>query len=557
MKKKQKKSSTKLALSKAQIDSVIHLYSSGHISEAIDLINKLNDQYPNVPLLYNILGACYKASGQLENAEKMFNTAFSIKPDYAEAHFNHGIILKGLNRIDEAIESYQNAISILPNYPDAHNNLGNAFREKGQINDAINSYEWAIAYNPEFVQALNNLGNAQSDIGLQHLALKNYQKAHLINPSFLDSLFNIGVVQKELGLKKEAMKNFEKVLELQPKNLKVFRNLGDVKKFTNRDSEIIKNIESILENNSLEQDELIDLNLSLSKVYGDLGDVDKQFKYLSEGNSLRKNLSGYSIANSNQLFTTIKKIFQSESILSQSIEQNTTIKPIFIVGMPRSGTSLVEQIIASHNEVFGSGELEFLSQILAPIISQDLIQLNGNIKKSIRDQYFSKLEVLEIKEKFFTDKMPMNFRYIGFILSAFPEAKIVHLKRDARATCWSIFKSYFDSEGIGYSYDQEDLAKYYGLYSDLMSFWHELYPNQIYDISYEDLTTNQEEETRKLLEYCDLEWDENCLNFHTNERAVKTASALQVRKKMYQGSSEVWKKYESYLKPLIQGLESY
>ena len=123
MKKRQKISNSKLALSKAQIDSVIQLYSSGQISEAIDLINKLNDQYPNVPLLYNILGACYKALGQLENAEKMFNTAFLIKPDYAEAHFNHGIILKGLNRIDEAIKSYQNAIAILPNYPDALNNL--------------------------------------------------------------------------------------------------------------------------------------------------------------------------------------------------------------------------------------------------------------------------------------------------------------------------------------------------------------------------------------------------------------------------------------------------
>ena len=556
MKKKQKKSSTKLALSKAQIDSVIHLYSSGHISEAIDLINKLNDQYPNVPLLYNILGACYKALGQLENAEKMFNTAFSIKPDYAEAHFNHGIILKGLNRIDEAIESYQNAISILPNYPDAHNNLGNAFREKGQINDAIESYEWAIAYKPEFVQALNNLGNAQSDVGMQHLAVKNYHKAFSIDPSFLDSLFNLGVVQKELGLKKDARKNFEKVLELQPKNFKVIRNLGEVKQYTDEDSEIIENLESILENNSLEQSELIDLNLSLSKVYGDLGDLEKQFKFLSEGNSLRKNLSGYSIANSTPLFSKIKKIFKSESNISQNFEKNTTIKPIFIVGMPRSGTSLVEQIIASHNGVFGSGELEFLSQILAPIIDQDLT-LNDNLKKLIRKQYLSKLEVLEINERKLTDKMPMNFRYIGFILAAFPEAKIVHLKRDARATCWSIFKSYFDSKGIGYSYDQLDLAKYYGLYSDLMSFWHELYPNQIYDICYEDLTTNQEEETRKLLEYCDLEWDENCLNFHENERAVKTASALQVRKKMYQGSSEAWKKYESYLQPLIKGLELY
>lgn len=556
MKKKQKISNTKLALSKAQIDSVIDLYSSGQISEAIDLIKKLNNQYPNVPLLYNILGACYKVSGQLENAEKMFNIAFSIKPDYAEAHFNHGIILKGLNRIDEAIKSYQNAIAILPNYPDAHNNLGNAFREKGQINDAIICFEWAIAYKPEFVQALNNLGNAQRDIGMQRPALINYKKAFSIDPSFLDSLFNLGVVQKELGLKEEARKSFEKILESQPKNLKVLRNLCDVKKFTNRDTPLIKNIKLILENNSLEQSELIDLNLSLSKIYGDLGDLDKQFKFLSKGNSLRKNLSGYSIASSTKLFSKLKKIFKSESVISQSLKKNTTINPIFIVGMPRSGTSLVEQIIASHNEVFGSGELEFLSQILAPIISQDF-KLNENTKKLIRNQYLSKLKVFKINEKKFTDKMPMNFRYIGFILYAFPEAKIIHLKRDARATCWSIFKSYFDSDGIGYSNDQKDLAKYYGLYSDLMSFWHELYPNQIYDICYEDLTTNQEEETRKLLAYCDLEWDKNCLNFHTNDRAVKTASTLQVRKKMYQGSSEAWKKYEPYLKPLINGLESY
>ena len=169
--------------------------------------------------------------------------------------------------------------------------------------------------------------------------------------------------------------------------------------------------------------------------------------------------------------------------------------------------------------------------------------------------YLDSISYFNILEEKFTDKMHMNFRYIGFILSAFPEAKIVHLKRDARATCWSIYKRVFVDIGNAYSYNQEDLAKYYSLYSDLMSFWHELYPNQIYDICYEDLTNNQEEETRKLLEYCDLDWDENCLNFHTNKRAVQTASALQVRKKMYQGSSDAWKKYESYLKPLIKGLE--
>ena len=150
--------------------------------------------------------------------------------------------------------------------------------------------------------------------------------------------------------------------------------------------------------------------------------------------------------------------------------------------------------------------------------------------------------------------MPLNFQFIGFILSAFPEAKIIHLKRDARATCWSIYKHYFSSKGMGFSYNQNDLASFYHLYTDLMAFWHQKFPDKIYDLCYEDLTTNQEEETRNLLKYCELEWDENCLNFHLTKRAVKTTSAFQVRQKMYQGSSEAWRKYEEYLQPLMNGL---
>ena len=156
-----------------------------------------------------------------------------------------------------------------------------------------------------------------------------------------------------------------------------------------------------------------------------------------------------------------------------------------------------------------------------------------------------------------TDKMPLNFRYIGFILSALPEAKVIHLKRDARATCWSNYKCFFINKENGNSYNLDDLAKFYSLYTDLMDFWHKLFPDKIYDMSYEDLTTNQEEETRKLLKYCELDWDENCLNFHTSKRVVKTASSLQVRQKMYQGSSEAWKKHEAYLQPLIKALSSY
>jgi hypothetical protein len=230
--------------------------------------------------------------------------------------------------------------------------------------------------------------------------------------------------------------------------------------------------------------------------------------------------------------------------------------------MPRSGTTLVEQIIASHHAVYGAGELTTLADLIEPILKDDLAHNKNNSTEkaflSIREQYLDALSVFNVPENVITDKLPLNFQYIGFILSAFPEAKIVHLKRDARATCWSIYKSNFKSRrGNGFSYNLDDLAGFYGLYTDLMDFWHQSFPDKIYDLCYEDLTINQEEETRKLLEYCELDWDENCLNFHTSKRAVRTASTLQVREKMYQGSSEAWKKHEAYLEPLIKALSSY
>ncbi|MDC0470940.1 sulfotransferase [Candidatus Pseudothioglobus singularis] len=549
--------STKIDLTKNQVDHVIGLYSSGSIQEAIEEINSLNILYPNVPLLFNILGACYKQLGQLSDAEKMFKNAFSIKPDYAEAHFNYGIVQKDLGRIGAAIESYQNAISILPNYPDAHNNLGNAFKSIGMYAHAIESYEWAVAYKPEFEEAFNNLGVAQCDVGLQHLAIKNFEKAYSLNSNFIKALFYLGVAHKDLGNKAVAISTFEKLLKIQSYNTKVLRNLCEVKKFKKSDSNLINKMESLLNSDKVNQSELIDLNFALSNVYEDLGDIDTQFKYLADGNKLRKALLSYSIESSIKLFNTIKDVFDDFPTLANNELSQSSLRPIFIVGMPRSGTSLVEQIVASHNEAHGAGELEFSTQIFSSIIANISVEVDKKDLLFFREQYLAKLNALKCSKNIITDKMPMNFRYIGLILSAFPEAKIIHLKRDARATCWSIYKNYFDSDGIGYSYDQNDLAQYYGLYSDLMSFWHERFPDQIYDICYEDLTTNQEEETRKLLEYCDLDWDENCLNFHSNKRAVKTASALQVRKKMYQGSSEAWKKYEAYLQPLIKGLDSY
>jgi len=554
---KNKNLNNQVSLPKDQIDAVISLYSSGQIQEAIAKIHTLNHQYPNVPLLFNILGACYKALGQLENASKMFKNAFTLQPNYAEAHFNHGVVARAMGEVVLASESYKNAIILLPNYPDAHNNLGNVFKDLGRLEEAIECYEWAITYKPEFAEAHNNLGIVQSDMGQFNLSLKSYETAISINPAYVDALFNLAITNKQLGNKSLSVKILVKVLKLNPDYVLAHRNLSEVKHYEKNDLQIVK-MKQLISKKNLSQSDLIGLNLALSKVYEDLGDHDKQFKFLKQGNDQRKKELNYSFDQSLKLYLTIKELFKLPlPPIKKSSYSSSKFRPVFIVGMPRSGTSLVEQIVSSHREVHGAGELEYFSPILSSILTNEIDTITEKDILSIRDQYLSKVSSLRFTQGIVTDKMPANFRYIGLILAAFPEAKIIHLKRDARATCWSIYKHYFDSKGNGFSCNQDDLAKYYGLYSEMMAFWHELYPNKIYDITYEDLTTNQEEETRKLLEYCDLDWDENCLNFHENNRAVKTASALQVREKMYQGSSDDWKKYEAYLKPLIKGLKSF
>ena len=319
-------------------------------------------------------------------------------------------------------------------------------------------------------------------------------------------------------------------------------------------------MESLYSKSDLHSSHKINICFSLASAYKDLNHLDNFFKFLNEGNALRKKELGYDITQSQNVHSAIVNLFSSKQSLINKPKDKPSIRPIFIVGMPRSGTSLVEQIISSHHEVYGAGELLTLRKVIDPILVKYLNNNKYKVTKKdyllIREQYLDSLSNLNVSNKIITDKMPVNFRLIGFILSAMPEAKIIHIKRDARATCWSNFQQYF-SDGNGFSFNQEDLVKFYALYSEMMDFWDKLFPNKIYDISYEELTKNQKKETQKLLNYCELDWDENCLKFHKNVRGVVTASKAQVRKKMYQGSSEAWKKYESNLKTLTEGLKSY
>ena len=530
-------------------------------NDSVSSYNKaiaLNPQYHEA---YNNLGGSFLDLNRVDDAIKSYKKALKHKPDYVEAHFSLGLMFQELGRFDEAIEHLEKTIELKPNFADAHNNLGKILHSYGNYISAANYFDQAIKLLPNFAEAHNNLGAALQALGHLNDAVESYEKSILIKADDHMAHHNLGIAYQVMGNIDSSVQSYERSLAINSSYAETYHNLSYLKKYSEKDPQIPK-MHSLLENKSLKNSERMFLNLALARIYENLGNKDQFFKFLNEGNRLRKSELNYSIEQSLQEISAIKKLYNSptKDLELQSYESSSN-RPIFILGMPRSGTTLVEQIISNHQKVHGGGELNTLTNLVDPIVNNyiagDIKQLDQKAISFIRQEYQNMLIGLNSPKNIITDKLPLNFKYIGFILSAFPEAKIVHLKRDAIATCWSNYRCNFTSEANGYSYNFDDLAQFYNLYEELMEFWHELYPYKIYDISYEDLTTNQEEETRKLLEYCELEWDENCLNFHTNKRAVYTASSLQVREKMYQGSSEIWKQYWARIQPLVDGLKFY
>ena len=268
---------------------------------------------------------------------------------------------------------------------------------------------------------------------------------------------------------------------------------------------------------------------------------------------LRKNLLNYDINQDVKLFKKFKASYvkiEKNSIEIDALTHNPI--PIFIVGMPRSGTTLVEQIISSHTKVTGAGELPFVAQFGASIAT-DSSTIDTNSLHQFREKYFIEFQSIANGNLIVTDKMPQNFQYLGLLSATFPEAKIIHVKRNPAAVCWANYKQYFASKNIKYCYALDDIIKYYELYKNLMGFWKQKLQNRIYDVDYELLTVNQEDETRKLINHIGLEWEKKCLSPQDNDRSVATASNMQVRQKVYLSSSKKWRKY----KPFLNGVLNY
>ena len=563
-----------------KIKKLIQLYQSKQYDAAEKLAKSLTKKFPKHPFAWKVLGALLGQAGRTSEALNAFQNLVSLTPQDTEAHYNLGLSLKELGRLDEAEKSFKQAILLNPNYANAFNNLGITVKKLGRLGDAEKCYRQAILLNPNFIEAYSNLGNTLKESDRLEEAEANYRQAILLNfnyskghsglggtlqglgrleeaeasisqaikldPNDAEAYYNLGLTLQGLGRLEEAEASLSQAITLDPNYAEAFRLLSIFKKFNSQDEQYLKMQELYLDEN-ITEDQRCHVNFGLAKGFEDLGNFEQAFKHYSEGNKLRKKLLHYGIDQDIELFKQIKcnhqKIKQN-SLKPDKLEKS--LKPIFIVGMPRSGTTLVEQIISSHPQVTGAGELSFAANY-GRSIARGLSELNYESLLNFRSKYLTKLQHASMGKSIVTDKMPHNFLYIGLLAAAFPEAKIEPVKRSAAALCWGNFKQYFPNKNLGYCYSLNDVISYHKLYENLMEFWKSSFSKRIYNLDYEQLTINQEKDTHSLIDYLGLDWDDKCLSPQNNSRSVSTASNTQVRKKVYQGSSQQWKKYEPFL----------
>ncbi|MDC0532832.1 sulfotransferase [Candidatus Pelagibacter sp.] len=382
--------------------------------------------------------------------------------------------------------------------------------------------------------------------GRHRQAYEVSKKTLKLSPQDAEVHNNIGVILKSMGNIHESEKHYKRAIQLKPDFAEAYRNLANIKKFFLKDEEFLK-MSKLCTDKKISNEQLCHIHFGLAKANDDMGDYKQAFYHYNHGNMLRKKILKYDFKQDAEIFNKIKFNYQKIASISLNFEKLINNKtPIFIVGMPRSGTTLVEQIISSHSKVSAGGELPFVQQ-LGFELSIGKLEITPYILGNFRASYLDKLEKISEGKDLITDKMPNNFLHIGLIAAAFPEAKIINVLRDPPAVCWSNFVRYFSSRGMSFSFDLKDSISYYQHYIEHINFWRKHLSNKIYNVNYEKLVTDQEKETRNLIEYINLGWEDNLLYPEKNNRAVSTASNIQVKKSIYQGSSQQWKNYKEFL----------
>jgi len=542
----------------------------GRPDEAINCCKKALQLRSDYAQAHNNLANSLEMQDKLDEAAGHYRKAIQLKDNYTEAYNNLGALLYKQDKLDQAIAYYQKAIQLDPNNPKIYNNFGAALYKQGRsehakLDHAIACYQKALQLDPDNAEVYNNMGVALNEQGRSDQAIACYQRALELNPLNNDAYNSMGISLKQCGDSDQALICFQKALQIKPDFAEAYKNMADCKKFA-RGDEAFETLESLKKQPHYSDMEKMFMHFTLAKMYADIADYDQAFHNYQAGNELRKHCKGQddNIDNCKKHFYQCMEIFDKDFFADRSHFGIDSNLPIFIVGMPRSGTTLIEQILSSHHQVFGAGELKDISLLFDSFVKQNhrkpLAQmvelLDENTSAALAQQYLDRIRSLSESAVHITDKMPNNFERLWFITLLFPHAKIIHARRDPLDTCLSCYFHDFTDKHY-YKNDLQTLGQYYRLYEQLMNHWHKVLPIPILDVHYEELIENQEHVSREIIQFCGLDWDVNCLEFHRNERAVRTASAVQVKQKIYKTSAGKWKNYEKHLGPLVKALEDH
>jgi tetratricopeptide (TPR) repeat protein len=506
--------------------------------------------------LKELLAAALRATGKPEPAIKLYEEAARERPDDAGMLNNWGNALVDAGRIEDAIGVLQRAVELVPSSGFYRVNLAKAFLKVKRTEEAIRVLE-GIPPERRDPPHTAELGNALLALGRYDEAIASFRRAHSAGYKNAGMYHNLATALQYVGSMDEAETAYRWALETDPKFVVSHRQLSGIRRFEHSDQEIAE-LESAVRKPELSALDRSELYLSLAKAYDDTGDYDRAFANLQAANQLIRSTIEYSADENSDFVDRMIGVFTPGLLRERAHWGLGADRPVFILGMPRSGTTLTEQILCSHPNVFGAGELMTIYRIAVKIrtetspdrgLAGSVENLTENTTRQYAQSYLDHLASLNEDARFVSDKLPFNFRYLGHIALFFPKAKIIHCTRNPLDIALSCYFARFNDQ-LSFSFNLSEIGRYYRDYERLMRHWVATIPNPILHVSYEELVRDQERVTKEMLGFCGLEWDERCLRFHETSRPVLTASSWQVRQPMYASSAGRWRNYEKHLRPL-------
>ncbi len=511
----------------------------------------------------NNLGAVLTESERFADAVATLRETIRQKPNYADAFCNIGLAFCGLEQIDQAHAAFTQAIKLRPNYVEAHLGLARVLQEKNLLPEAEKAAKDAVAFAPDRADAHSTLGGVYADRGFPDLALASFEKALELKPDLVRGHLGLGALLMELGQLDRAEDHYQRALELDPDAIPARVSLAHVKKAKPGDDNVAALAKAAESIEDMPRQKAMALHFALGKSYDDVGEYDKAFAHFAAGCRIKRSTIDYDADAFDRLIDQLIAFFDAPTIARLRGRGEPSQLPVFVLGAARSGTTLTEQIIASHPLVHGAGELPDLLDLAhrlggsTPTAEPFPNNMRGFTQSDLAllgARYVAGLRKRSTEATRITDKMPANFLCVGLIHLMLPNARVVHVRRNPVDTCLSGFSRLF-SRGQPHSYDLVEIGRHYRGYARLMDHWRTVLPEgAMLEVQYEDLVADHEAQARRLIAFCGLEWSDACLDFFKNDRSIRTASVIQVRQPIYTTSLARWKRYEPHLGPLIETL---